>query len=65
MAQMWLEINTAGGDFENLKCAIFRNCKVAIRSAQATFNVSLTRIGVRDGSLRKTQRYQQARYNHQ
>jgi hypothetical protein len=61
---MGLEINTAGGDLENLMSAIFRNCVVAIRSTQATFNVSLGRIAV-SGSLRKTQRHQQARYNHQ
>jgi hypothetical protein len=65
MAQMRLEINTAAGDLENLTCAIFRNCVVAIRSCQATFNVSLVRIAAGVGSLRKTQRYQQARYNHQ
>jgi hypothetical protein len=45
--------------------AIFRNGVVAIRSTQATFNVGLGRIAVSVGSLRKTQRHQQARYNHQ
>jgi hypothetical protein len=65
MAEMRLEINTAGGDLENLTCAIFRNCVVAIRSTQATFNVGLGSIAASVGSLRKTQRCQQARYNHQ
>jgi hypothetical protein len=65
MAQMWLEINTAGGDLENLTSAIFRNRVVAVRSTQATFNVGLVRIAASVGSLRKTQRRQQARYNHQ
>ena len=65
MAQMRLEINTAGGDLENLTSAVFRNCVVAIRSTQATFNVGLVRIAASVGSLRKPQRHQQARYNHQ
>jgi hypothetical protein len=30
MAHMWLEINTGGGDLENLTCAIFYNCVVTI-----------------------------------
>jgi hypothetical protein len=32
MAQVWLEIHTAGGDLEGLTSAVFRNCVVAIRS---------------------------------
>jgi len=65
VAQMWLEINAAAGNLENLTCAIFRNCVVAISSSQATFNVGLVRVAASVGSLRKTQRHQQARYNHQ
>jgi hypothetical protein len=65
MAQMWLEIYTACGDLENLTSAVFRNCIVAIRSTQATFNVGLVRVAASVGSLRKPQRHQQGRYNHQ
>jgi hypothetical protein len=62
MAQMWLEINTAGGDLENLASAVFRNCVVAIRSTQATFNVG--RVAAAVGSLRKPKGHQQGRNNH-
>jgi hypothetical protein len=65
MAQMWFEINTAGGDLENLTSAVFRNCVVAVRSTQATFNVCLVRVAASVGSLRKPQRRQQGRYKHQ
>ena len=64
MAQMWLEINTAGGDLENLTSAVFRDCVVAIRSTQATFNVGLVRVAASGGSLRKPQRHQHGRYDH-
>jgi len=52
MAQMCLEINTAGGYLENLTCAIFRNRVVAIRSTQATRNVGLVRRAASVGGLR-------------
>jgi hypothetical protein len=65
LAQMWLEINTAAGDLENLTSAVFRNRVVAVRSAQATFNVGQVRVAASDGSLRKTQRHQEGRYKHQ
>jgi hypothetical protein len=65
LAQMWLEINAAGGDFENLTSAVFRNCVEPLRSAQATLNVGLAHVGTNVGSLRKAQRHQQGRYNHQ
>jgi hypothetical protein len=65
MAHMQFEINTAGGDFENLTSAIFRNRVVAIRSSQATFNVGRVRVAGSFGGLRKPQRHQQGRYNHQ
>src|ERR1039458_8789783 len=44
MAQMWLEINTAGGDLENVAGVVFRNCVVTIRATQATLNVGLVCI---------------------
>jgi hypothetical protein len=65
MAQMRREINTAGGNLENLSSAVLGNCVVAIRSTQATFNVELVRAAASAGSLRKPQRHQQGRYNHQ
>jgi len=65
MAQMWLEINTAGADFENLASVIFHNCVVAIRTTQATLNVGLFCICACRGSLRKRQSGQQGRYNDQ
>jgi hypothetical protein len=65
MTQMWFEINTAGGDLENLTRAVFGNSVVGIRSAQATFNVGLVRVAGGVRSLRKPQRHQQGRYNHQ
>jgi hypothetical protein len=65
MAQMRLEINRAGGDLENLTSAVFRNCIVAIRSSQTTFNVDLGGVAAGWRSLRKPQRHQQGRCNHQ
>jgi hypothetical protein len=65
MAQMCLQINTAGGDLENQTSPVFRNCVVAIRSTQAAFNGSRVRIAACGGSLRKTQRHQHGRYSHQ
>jgi hypothetical protein len=57
MAQMCLQINTAGGDLENQTSPVFRNCVVAIRSTQAAFNGSRVRIAACGGSLRKAQRH--------
>jgi hypothetical protein len=65
MAHMRLEINTAGGDLENLTRAVFHDGVVSIRSTQATFNVGRVRVAASGGSLRKPQRHQQDRYNHQ
>jgi hypothetical protein len=65
MAQMWLEINTAGGDLENAAGAVLHNCVVAIRATQATLDVGLVCIGTRRGSLCKPQRDQQGRHNDQ
>jgi hypothetical protein len=65
MAHMGLEIDTAGGDLENLTSAIFCNCVVAISSTQTTFNVSRVRVAASVGSLRKPQSHQHGRYNHQ
>ena len=39
MAEVWFEINAAGGDLEHLTTAVFRNRVIAIRSTQATFDV--------------------------
>jgi hypothetical protein len=63
MAEMCLEIDTAGGDLEKLTSAVLHNCIVAIRSAQATFNVGRVRVAAGVGSLRKSQSHQH-RYNH-
>jgi hypothetical protein len=65
MAQMWLEINTAASDFENVASVVLRNCVVTIRATQATLNVGLVCIDARRGSLCKPQRDQQGRYNDQ
>jgi hypothetical protein len=65
MAQMWLEINTTGGELENAASVVFHNCVITIRATQATLDVSLVRIGVRRGSLCKAQRDQQGRYSDQ
>jgi hypothetical protein len=65
MAQMWLEINTAGGELENAASVVFHNCVVTIRATQATLDVGLVCIGARRGSLCKAQRDQQGRYGDQ
>jgi len=65
MAQVRLESYSAGGDVENLTSAIFRNRIVAIRSTQTTFHVDLVRVAAGWRSLRKPQRHQQGRCNHQ
>jgi hypothetical protein len=56
MAQMCLEINTAGSDLENVAGVVFQNCVVTIRATQATLNVGLLWIAARRGSLCKPQR---------
>ena len=53
MAEVWFEINAAGGDLENLTTAVFRNRVIAIRSTQATFDVGRIRVAASVGSLRK------------
>ena len=65
MANMRFEINTAGGNLENLTRAVFHDGIAAIRSTQATFNVGRVRVAASGGSLRKPQRYQQGRYSDQ
>jgi hypothetical protein len=65
MAQMWLEVNTAGSYLENVASVVFHNCVVTIRATQATINVGLVCIAARRGSLCKPQRDQQGRYNDQ
>ena len=64
MAQMWLEINTAGSDFESVPGVVFHNGVGTIRATQTTLNVGLVCFDARRGSLRKRQRDQQGRYNH-
>ena len=64
MAHMWLEIDTAGGNFESLSATVFRNSVVAIRSAQATFDRGRVRVAAGVGSLCKPQGHQHGRYNH-
>jgi hypothetical protein len=61
VAEVWLEINTAGGDLENLTGTVLRNRVVAIRSTQAALNVGLVCVAPSIGSLRKPQRHQQDR----
>src|SRR6266849_2044789 len=61
---MWLEINTASSDFENVPGVIFHNCVVTISATQTTLNVRLICFDARRGSLCKPQRDQQGRYNH-
>jgi hypothetical protein len=65
MAQMRLEINTAGSDLENPAGVVFRNCVVTVRATQATLNSGLVCIAARRGSLCKPQDNQQGRYNDQ
>jgi hypothetical protein len=65
MAQMWLEIDTAGRDLENMARVVLHNCVVTIRATQATLNVGLVCVDARRGSLCKPQRDQQGRYNDQ
>jgi hypothetical protein len=65
MANMRFEINTAGGDLENLTRAVFHDGVVSIRSTQATFNVGRVRVAASGGSLREPQRHQQSRYSDQ
>jgi hypothetical protein len=62
MAEMWLKVNAAGSDLENVASVVFRHCVVAIRASQATLNGDLVCIGARCGSLCKPQRDQQSRY---
>ena len=64
MAQMLLEIDSVGGDLENVARAVFHNCVVTVRAPQATLN-GLVCIDARRGSLCKRQRDQQGRYNDQ
>jgi hypothetical protein len=64
MAHMWLEINTAGSDLENVASVVLHNSIVTIRATQATLN-GLVCIDARRGSLCKPQRDQQDRYNDQ
>jgi hypothetical protein len=65
VAHMWLEINTAASDLENVTSVVLRNCVVTIRATQATLNVGLVCIDACRGSLCKPQRDQQGRYNDQ
>jgi hypothetical protein len=65
MAQMWLEIHSAGSDLEYVASVIFCNCVVTIAALQTTLNISLVCIGARRGNLCKPQHDQQGRYNDQ
>jgi hypothetical protein len=65
MAEMWLEINTAGGDLENAAGVVFHNRVVISRATQATLNVGLVCIAARRGSLCKPQRDQQGQSSDQ
>jgi hypothetical protein len=63
MAQMWLEVNTAGSDLENVAGVVFHHRVVTIRATQATLNGGLVCIDARRGGLCKPQRHQQGRHN--
>jgi hypothetical protein len=65
MAQMRLEINTAGIDLESVASVVLHNYVITIRATQATLNVGLVSVGTRRGSLCKPQGDQQGRYNDQ
>lgn len=65
LAHIRLEISTAGSDLENLARVVFCNGVVALRAAQASFNVHLVGVAARRGSLCKPHRDQQCRYNDQ
>src|ERR1019366_3119777 len=65
MAQMRLEIDTAGSDLERVARFVLHNCVITIRAAQTTLNGGLVSIDARRGSLCKPQRNQQGRYNDQ
>jgi hypothetical protein len=65
MVQMWLEVNTAGSDLENVAGVVFDQCVVTIRATQATLNSGLIRIAARRRGLCKPQRNQQSQYNDQ
>jgi hypothetical protein len=65
MAQMWLEIDTAGSDLESVASVVFHHRVVTIRATQATLNGGLVCIDARRGCLCKPQRDQQGRYNDQ
>jgi hypothetical protein len=53
MAQMRLEIDTAGSDLESVASIVLYNCVITIRAAQATLNGGLVSIDARRGSLCK------------
>ena len=63
MAEVWFEINAAGGDLEDLTTAVFRNRVIAIRSTQATFERGWIRITGSVGSLCEPERHKQGRCN--
>jgi hypothetical protein len=56
---MWLEVDTAGRDLENVSGVVFDNGVAAIRATQATVDVGLVCIGACRWSLCKPQRDQQ------
>jgi hypothetical protein len=65
MVQLWLEVNTAGSDLENVAGVVFDQCVVTIRATHATSNGGLIRIAARRRGLCKPQRNQQSQYNDQ
>jgi hypothetical protein len=64
VGEMWLEINGAGCDLESFASVVFHYRVVRSRATQASFNVALVSFGAGRGSLRKSKRDQQGRYNH-
>jgi hypothetical protein len=65
LAHIRFEISAAGSDFENLAGTVFGNGVTAVRATHATFDADLVCVAASRGSLGKTHRNQQCRYNEQ
>jgi hypothetical protein len=65
VAHMGFEINTAGGDLENLPRAVFCKRVGTIGSAQTTTDIHHVGVAACVRSLGKSQGHEQGRYNYQ
>jgi hypothetical protein len=61
MAEMGLEVDTAGSDLETVTRVVLHDCVITVRATQTTLKVGLVCIDARRGSLCKPQRDQQGR----